>query len=268
MAFEVASVKLSAGAFVPPTVPFNAGDAYRPAGGHFRADFPLWEYIMFAYKLWPAEDQIREMRAHLPKWVTTDRYSIEARAAGNPTKDQLRLMVQSLLADRFKLAAHFETHEVPVLALTLVQAGKLGPKLIPHADGTPCDKPGISPGQGYTGFPPGCGSLAVLRRSGGALMLAGYRDATMDMLAASLSVLDLRRPVIDKTGLSGRFDYTIEWAPEPSSPPTSDSPAAPSDPVGQTSLEALREQLGLKVESTKGPVQILVIDRVERPSEN
>ena len=75
------------------------------------------------------------MFAHLPKWVITDRYSIDARAAGNPTKDQMRLMVQSLLADRFQLAAHFATQEVPVFALTVVKDGKLGPKLIAHADG-------------------------------------------------------------------------------------------------------------------------------------
>jgi bla regulator protein blaR1 len=78
------------------------------------------------------------MFAHLPKWVITDRYSIDARAAGNPTKDQMRLMVQSLLADRFQLAAHFATQEVPVFALTVVKDGKLGPKLIAHADGRPC----------------------------------------------------------------------------------------------------------------------------------
>ncbi len=214
-AFDVASVKLSQGAFVAPSYPLNAGEAYRPTGGYFRADFPLSVYIEFAYKLWPAEDQEREMLAHLPKWAATDRYTIDARAAGNPTKDQMRLMVQSLLADRFHLATHFETHEGPVLALTLVQAGKLGPKLLPHSDGPPCDKAGAPPGPGLTGFPPGCGSFALIRRSGGALMLAGYRDATLEMLAASLAgIVGKGRPVIDKTGLSGRFDYTLEWAPE------------------------------------------------------
>jgi uncharacterized protein (TIGR03435 family) len=267
MAFEVASVKLSTGAFVPPAYPLNSGEAYHPTGGSFRADFPLSVFIEFAYKIWPTEDQEREMLAHLPKWITTDRYSIDARAApGNPTKDQIRLMVQSLLADRFQLAAHFETHEGPVLALTLVQAGKLGPKLIPHADGPPCDKPGASPGPGLVGFPPGCGSFAMLRLSGGALGLVGSRDASMDMVAASLArVVGEGRPVIDKTGLSGRFDFTLEWAPDP---PPSDSPAAPSEPAGPTSLQALRDQLGLKVEATRGPVKILVVDKVERPSEN
>jgi beta-lactamase regulating signal transducer with metallopeptidase domain len=146
LAFEVASVKLSAGRQTALNVPLDAGDRYTPTGGLFRADVPLWSYIQFAYKLWwPAEDQRKEID-RLPKWVTNDRYSIEARAAGNPTKDQYRLMVRSLLADRFKLAAHFETHHVPVLALTLAKAGKLGPKLIAHADGRACGDPTLSPG--------------------------------------------------------------------------------------------------------------------------
>src|SRR5579863_9636513 len=99
MAFEVASVKPSTEKqFVTPSMPFDAGDRYNPTGGHFRADFPLWSYIQFAYKLWaPGEEQQKEI-ARIPKWVTTDRYSIEARAAGKPTKDQFSLMVQSLLA--------------------------------------------------------------------------------------------------------------------------------------------------------------------------
>jgi uncharacterized protein (TIGR03435 family) len=166
----------------------------------------------------------------------------------------MRLIVQSLLADRFNLTAHFETPEGGVLALTFVQAGKPGPKLTPHADGPPCDRPGASPGPGFAGFPPFCGSLATLRISGGALMMVGYRDLSMDVLAASLAgIVGQGRTVIDKTGLTGRFDYTLEWAPEP---------------AGPTALQALRDELGLKVESTRGPVQILVIDRVERPSEN
>jgi len=90
----------------------------------------------------------------------------------------------------------------------------------------------------------------------------------MDTLANSLAVLELGRTVIDKTGLSGTYDYTIEWAPEPHGAPPSDSPNVPAEPIGEPALQALRDQLGLKVESTRGPVKILVIDKVERPSEN
>jgi len=100
-------------------------------------------------------------------------------------------------------------------------------------------------------------------------MLVGYRNATMDMLAASLAgFVGHGRPVIDKTGLSGRFDFTMEWAAETNSAAPSDAPTTAPEPVGPTPVQALRDQLGLKLESARGPVRILVIDRVERPSEN
>ena len=94
MAFEVASVKPSSAKLVPSPsdYPLTTADAYRPNGGRFRADLPLWRYILFAYKIWPAEEQKQETLAHMPKWITTDSYSIDARATGNPTKDQMRLM--------------------------------------------------------------------------------------------------------------------------------------------------------------------------------
>jgi len=279
LAFEVASVKLSTGQPVTVNVPLDAGDRYTPTGGLFRANVPLWSYIQFAYKLWwPPEDQRKEID-RLPKWVANDRYTIEARAAGNPTKNQYRLMVRSLLADRFQLAAHFENREVPVLAVTLATAGKLGPKLIAHGDGRACGDPAPSPGPAPAGlirgeqsagpenFPPMCDSLVLIRRANGTT-LAGYRNVTMDLLAGSLSgIIGLGRPLINRTGLSGRFDFTLDWAPE-SGPAPPDSPSAASDPSGPTAVQALRDQLGLKLESARGPVQVLVIDRVERPSEN
>ena len=86
---------------------------------------------MFAYKLRLTDEQIHSLLAPLPKWLSTDSFKIHAKAEGNPTKDQMRLIVQSPLADRFKLRIHFETHEVPVLALGLDKPGKTGPKLRP-----------------------------------------------------------------------------------------------------------------------------------------
>ena len=270
MAFELASVKPSKGAFVPANLSLTPWDDYSATSGRFRADVSLSAYIEFAYKLWPNELQSREF-SHLPKWVATDRYSIEARAAtANPTKDQMRLMVQSLLAERFQLAAHFEAREVPVFELKLAKTGKPGPKLVSHADGPPCDKPGSSPGDGLPGFPADCHSLSVIPRPGTMLILVGSRDVTMDVLAGAFSgavPLGLGRPVIDRTGLTGTFDFTLEWALEPRAPAASDSPA-PSAPVGPTPVEALRDQLGLKLGPTKASLPILVINRVERPSEN
>jgi uncharacterized protein (TIGR03435 family) len=267
MAFDVASVKPSKEKLVPD-YPLTTADAYRPNGGRFRADLSLWRYILFAYKILPAEEQEQQTLAHLPKWITTDSYSIDARATGNPTKDQMRLMVQSLLADRFRLKVHFETREASVQALTLIQPGKLGPKLRPHADGPPCGDYGaaqLTPGplgvEGVT-FPPDCDSGTIINRPNG-MLLFGYRNATMDLIASSLSRLaglGLGRPIIDKTDLQGRYDFTIEWLP--------DSPASAADPIGPTVVQALRDQLGLQLKSTKSPIQVLVIDRMERPSEN
>jgi bla regulator protein blaR1 len=270
MAFEVASIKPSKGEYVPSNFPLTPWDDYSPTNGRLRADSTLAGYIGFAYKLWSNDVQSREF-SRLPKWVDTDRYTIEARAAtGDPTKDQMRLMVQSLLADRFRLAVHFEARDVPVFELRLAKPGKPGPKLISHADGPPCDKPGVSPGEGLPGFPADCHSLSAISKPGTTLVMVGSRDVTMDVLAGAFSgsvPLGLSRPVIDRTGLKGTFDFTLEWAREPRTPATSDSPP-PSVPIGPTPIEALRLQLGLNLEPAKPSVPILVIDRVERPSEN
>ena len=92
------------------------------------------------------------MLARLPKWVDTDLFEIDAKVAGNPTKDQMRLMMQSLLAERFHLAVHYETQDIPIYALTLMKPGTWGPKLIRHADGPPCDVSG--PRNPATGMSP------------------------------------------------------------------------------------------------------------------
>nr|HEV7955142.1 TIGR03435 family protein [Candidatus Acidoferrales bacterium] len=266
MAFEVASVKLTAGAPVATGFSVGPGDDYQPTGARFRASSPLKDYIEFAYKVWPSEELRREF-SRLPKWVSDDRYTIEAKAPiDNPTKDQMRLMMQSLLADRFQLVVHFDAREVPVFELRLVKAGQPGPKLIPHADGPPCDKPAASPGGGLPGFTV-CGNLSAIDAPGGPM--GGARDMTMEVIARSLSTmpLGLDRPVIDKTGLKGSFDWTLQFTPEPVRTSTPDS-ALPPAPSGTTGLEALRDQLGLKVEPAKASLKFLVVDKVERPSGN
>ena len=203
------------------------------------------------------------MIAHLPKWVADDRFDIQAKApVASPTKDQMRLMMQALLAERFKLALHFETKESAVLALVLVKTEKLGPKLLPHAEGPPCD---AAPSPDV--FPPKCSAM-MMTMSPGRMQKGGSRDTTMTLIAGALpSMGRLGRPVIDRTGLSGRFDFTIEWSPE-----TNGIPPQPGEPVpdtqGPSFQAALREQLGLKLESTKAPLQVLVIDQLERPSQN
>jgi uncharacterized protein (TIGR03435 family) len=270
MAFEVASVKLDPGPFRAPNFPLGPGDAYRPVGGRFSADFPLTTYITFAYKISLTQDQRQSMMAHLPSWVATDRFAIEARAEGAPTKDQMRLMMQSLLAERFKLAVHFETRLAPVLAIVLVKPGQTGPKLRPHAEGVPCEAtPATNGPPAYDAkvFPPVCDTYMMMMNPN-ALTRAGSRNTTLALLADALPGIGrLDRPVVDQTGLSGRFDFSIEFAPE-SNPPSAPAADAPADLPGPTFLEALRGQLGLKLEPTKAPLQILIVDHVERPSEN
>ena len=270
MAFEVASVKLDSGPFRSPNFPLDPGEAYRPVGGRFSADFALMTYITFAYKLSLTADQRQSMMAHLPAWVATDRFAIEARAQGTPTKDQMRLMMQSLMAERFKLAVHFETHVVPVLAMVLAKPGQTGPKLRPHSEGVPCEATpptDQSPSRNAAVFPPVC-EVYMAENYPNALARFGSRNTTLAVLAGALSGIGrLDRPVVDQTGLTGRFDFSIEFAPE-SNAPSTPNVDTPADLQGPSFLDALREQLGLKLESNKAPLPILVIDHVQRPSEN
>lgn len=254
-------------------LPLSPDDSYKPNGGLFFADFPLLTYIEFAYKLWLTHEQRQSILARLPKWVATDSFTIYARQAGNPTKDQMRLMMQSLLADRFRLAVHFETQQVSAFALTLAKPGKIGPSLRRHAEGPSCDAPVPTSTRGPSAsrpevFPLECGVYGL---SGGPdhTILAGSRNTTLELIAASLTSLPggLDRPVVDRTGLTGKYDFTIEWTPESNGPAASAGEVRP-DIQGTTFLEAVKEQLGLKLESTKAPLKVLVIDHVERRSEN
>jgi uncharacterized protein (TIGR03435 family) len=195
----------------------------------------------------------------------------------------MRLMMQSLLADRFKLAVHFETREVPVLALTLDKPGKLGPKLRPHSEGPACPAeykaldPATRPEPLKAGdaFPPQCEITLLYGERDGPLKL-GSRNATMQLLAETVQLNgsmagEIDKPVVDRTGLSGTFDYTVEYSrggPGPGgtrlSPPGDDT----SPPPETTFLQAVRQQLGLKLVPSRAPIRTIVIDHVERPTGN
>jgi hypothetical protein len=151
MEFDVASVKPNKGGLPPSgprpysNIPLGPQDMYSPTGGLLTAtNMPLFQYMIFAYKLSP--DQVKSVLNQLPKWTTSENFDIQARATGNPTKDQFRLMMQALLADRFKMAVHFETRQLPVYGLVLDKTGKLGPKIssIPRMRRVPpqCPRPG------------------------------------------------------------------------------------------------------------------------------
>lgn len=201
----------------------------------------------------------------------TDRYQIEGRTGPDVSVDDARVMLRGLLTERFGLVAHRETRELPVYVMTLAD-GKTGPQL--RRSGPECALP-----KGPTGVPPPppppggptvgrvlslngyasrCGSLFFDSTSGGHWSL---REMTMARFAERL-VGSLGRPVLDRTRLDGAFDIDLTYSPDNPVVDTSHAPNAPS------LMTALREQLGLRLESTRAPVEVLVIDRVQRPTEN
>ena len=270
--FEVAAIHLGKPEeFHPPLFPLSPDDTYEDTHGRFFADFPLSVYIQFAYKLLLTPEQKAAMLSPLPKWVTTDQFVVEARASGNPTKDQMRLMVQALLRERFKLAVHFEKKVSPVLILVLDKPSSTGPNLRPHSEGPPCDpkaslqvpKPSEKGDEGI--FPPICDAY-MLRRNSDGKMQFGSRNTTTELLARALTTVNhFGRPVVDQTGLSGRYDFTLTWNPDQDSARPPDAAQLPSQ---TTFMEALHDQLGLKLSAGKAPVDTIVIDHIEPVSAN
>jgi uncharacterized protein (TIGR03435 family) len=206
----------------------------------------------------------------VPKWANTNRYDIEAKASGNPTKDQFRLMVQSLLADRFKLTVHFDTKRGPIFNLVFDKPGKFGPQLQVHPADANCPAtPAAGRGPAATiagGFPEPCGTVSLLASTTPGRLRGGARDVPLSMIATFLNVPQLTgidRPVVDKTGIQGNIDFVIEFSPElPAGVPFQ------TDPNGPTFLEAIKDQLGLKLEPATGAIDSITIDHIEQPSEN
>jgi uncharacterized protein (TIGR03435 family) len=235
-AFEVATVK--------PTPPdWDGGKVIRmESADRFAArNYTLKALVGAAYNLTPSTI------SGGPGWIETDGYDILAKTPGEvrPSLDQQMAMLRSLLSDRFKLSFHREQKELSIYALTIA---KNGPKL---------KKSTAPPDQ-----------LPVLtnRIFPDHVSLPG-RNATMAQLGSALQRAVADRPVVDKTGLAGKYDFDVEW--------TADETqfggqirGTPAQPTSPGLFAAMQEQLGLRLEATKGPVDTLVIDRVERPSAN
>ncbi len=254
LAFDVVSVRQNTSAGDPDTnVPLTRGDFYPPNGGVLKVRaMPLINLLNFAYKL--TEFQKQELLAHAPGWIATDRFNVEARSERQPSKDEMRQMVQRLLSDRFALSVHEETREVPVLVMMLVKPGVTGPQLTPHATGDPaCTKPDSH-----------CGAFGAVPASvKGRRRIVG-QDVRLQMFADEMAGLGhLGRPVLDRTGLRGTFDFQLEFLPE-----RAPGAAASDDAAGATFLEALREQLGVKLEPARAPQTFTLVDHVEHPSAN
>jgi uncharacterized protein (TIGR03435 family) len=212
------------------------------AGGQLSVrNIPMRELIVQAYKAGGV--------AGGPNWLDTERFDIVAKAPPNTPDDTLRLMLQTLLAERFKLAIHREQKSTAVFALV---AAKRGFKLQAAAGS---GRPKCSPGQGDEG-----------------LNHTVCTNFTMADLAAALptriapSFID--RPVVDLTGLKGAYDIKLDWVPRPLVGNAADGPTA-DVAAGSTVFDALDKQLGLKLVERKLPMPVIVIDHIERiPTEN
>jgi uncharacterized protein (TIGR03435 family) len=200
-----------------------------------------------------------------PPWLKSERYDVEARAEGNPSMDEMLPMLQRLLEDRLQLKFHRDAKELPIYALEVARPRKLreseGECAPPPNGPPPAPQPGKLP----------------QAPCGGMMMFPGHLAGKKIPISRFLDTLAIftDRIVLDKTGLTGKYDIDLLYTPDPAQfqappgpPPPGLPPLPPIDPNGPSLFTALQEQLGLKLDSQKGPVQMFVIDHVERPSEN
>ena len=264
MSFDVASVKPSpmSAPLTDPTPTLGPDDSAPPNMTLLSANVPLFVYISFAYKLPDYEYSLLTPR--LPKWAAGERFNIQARAARPVAKDQMRLMMQSLLAERFKLAIHWEKRQVPSYDLMTIKPGKAGPHLQPHDEKIPCQP--YTPNPSHYDFLPGqlpsfCGRLGG-GSSPGLFSLSG-RNITMAQLANWIAGV-FERPVMDRTGLTGSFDINANLRLDPAN----ETHQFGLGDMQAGYIEGLRDGLGLKLEPSKASADVLVIDHVEEPTPN
>jgi uncharacterized protein (TIGR03435 family) len=237
--FEVVTIKLSQPGRPGKRLGFN--------GTHFRAiNLNVNDLIAIAYGM-----HTKQITG-APDWFNTDLYDIDGvpDVPGRPSMDQIGDMLQKLLADRFQLKFHHETKELSVYVIKVASGGEK----MTNTSAAPTDPPGF----GFRGL----GDLVV-------------RNLTMADFAKGLQTTVTDRPVVDQTGLTGRYDFTLKWTPDESQfaqfrgAVPQPAPSAGDNPNAPPSLyTAVQEQLGLRIEATKAPDDAMVIDHVEKPSPN
>jgi bla regulator protein blaR1 len=253
LAFDVASVKPNVSGDLRVTL-------QAMPGGRFTAtNAPLRTLIREAYALQGSQ------LSGGPGWLDSDRFDIVAKSERNPTPLQMRMMLRALLAESFRLSVHTETRDLPLYALVLARSdGRLGPHL--RHTGADCSQ---APEWLGSGPPPVRDPDAPCRSAGpGTGGAMRFRGITLDAFATFLAT-PVRRPVIDRTGLSGDFDIELDMSAEFGPPPP---PPGLPDTVDRTSAPSIfttvQEQLGLRLDARRGPVDVLVIDRAERLVQN
>jgi uncharacterized protein (TIGR03435 family) len=231
-------------ATIRPTGPDTQGRRINVNGRNFITEnTTLADLIKFAYRI--NGKQI----AGAPEWFDSDKFSIAAVVEGEgfPSDTQWRTMLQKLIAERFKFKSHIEKRELSVYVLSV---GKDGPRNL-----TKNLSNGVLPGFSYGNAPGGLVSYA--------------QNATMKEYAdMSLQGRLLDRPVLNQTGIEGRYDFKVTFMPDESLFGGHGPPVPASDNPAPSFFTALQEQLGLKLDAVKAPADVMVIDHVEKPSEN
>jgi uncharacterized protein (TIGR03435 family) len=260
-AFEVASIK--------PAAPATNGHVFiRMGGDPGRIDYnnvSLKDVLAQAYK-------VKRYQISGPAWIETERFDIIAKLPDGASREQVPAMLQNLLAERFKMAVHRDKKELPVYALV---PGKGGPKLKKNEDPTPVPPPGLG------------GKPDMVMRKGGIRMSSnGHMEANGITLASFSDMLSnmLDRPVVDMTGIEGEYDIALDVSPEdlvgmrhmtaaagappPGARAGGEQPPA-ADATPSASIFTAIQQLGLKLDSRKAPVEFIVVDKAEKvPTEN
>ena len=261
--FDVVSVKPNTTGAPPSSrFPLGPGDAFLPGTLFSATNQPLIAYLRFAF----GRSQGQLLR--LPSWIYDERFDIEARATGTPNKEDMRMMVRALLVERFGLAWHVDRREEPVMELVLARPGVFGPQLTRHGADESCGQDANGPRDpSFQAIP--CGSAGLVSATTpGRSTIAGRKQpiARLAALLSNNSFAGIDRMVLDRTGLSDDFDFRVEFA-TPNGPADSLS-GRTADDSGPGLAQALREQLGLTLRPARGQIDVLVIDRIERPSAN
>jgi uncharacterized protein (TIGR03435 family) len=247
--FDVAAVKPAAPAATADFVDTSPGGRFRATNTTLR-DLIQLAYVMQSFRV-----------SGGPPWLDSVHYDIEAKPDTPVKESEWRVMLQALLAERFQLTLHRETRELPIYELVLARRKeKLGDGMTESKDGG-CRSTEAPAGERPVKLP--CGAIF---NGPGMFKAVGGPVNSLTFLSYLMG-----RMIVDKTGLAGKYDITVKWSPESAATPFQQdaSQTVPSpDIAGPSIFAAFQEQLGLKLISTKGPVEIIVIDHAEKPSEN
>jgi uncharacterized protein (TIGR03435 family) len=269
--FEAASVKANKSGPGPIQLVFQPG-------GRFRATNVTLKMLIGAAYGTPQPLPDFQLEGG-PKWMEADRFDVIAKAPGDPKPGpagpppEMFLMIRSMLEERFHVKVHFETKDMPIYALVLARSdGRIGPRITASTVDCAARLAELR-GRGGPPPPPAPGERPVC----GARMFPGNLSAgamTMTQIVNGLARMPgLNRTVVDRTGLTGAYDLDLTFTPDQmpqgrGDPPPGAPPLPAIDPNGPSLFTALQEQLGLKLEPTRAPVNVLVIDRAEQPTDD